>query len=166
MKRYFLLCIGLVILAVVFSGCTSQPAAPATPAPAVTQQVAAPTTAVGPTLTGTNWQLGWFDDNKGVWSKIAEGSTITAKFSTDGKVTGFSGCTNYITDYTLPQAPKVWFRRPAVSEKVCQSPIGVMSQESAYYTDLERSDSYAIKDNQLLFFNKDGNKILQFDPAP
>jgi heat shock protein HslJ len=174
MKSWFFLGIGLVILAVMLSGCTSQPApAPAstqTPAPAAPQVPVVQTTATaaGPALIGTNWQLGWFDDTKGVWSKVAEGSTITAKFSGDGKVSGHSGCSDYVTDYQLLKVPSsgVWFRRPAIPDKVCQTPNGVMSQQSAYYTDLEWSQTYAMTGGQLVFFDKTGKKILQFDPAP
>jgi heat shock protein HslJ len=159
---------GLVILVVLICGCTGQPsAAPASQTPAqVSQQVTAAPTATGPTLTGTNWQLGWFDDTKGMWSKVAEGSTITATFSKGGKVSGFSGCSDYVTDYQLTESPKVWIKRPAVPEKVCQTPNGVMSQQSAYSTDLEWSQTYAITGGQLVFFDKTGKKILQFDPAP
>ncbi|MDO9549861.1 MAG: META domain-containing protein [Methanoregula sp.] len=170
MKQRFLLCTGLVILAILFCGCTSQPAsapvAPATQTPAAVVQPTATPTAVAPSLVGTNWQLGWFDDTRGVWSKVAEGSTITARFSTDGKVSGYSGCSDYITDYQLTETPRVWFRRPAVPEKVCQSPNGVMSQESAYYTDLEWSETYSITNDQLIFNDKTGKRILQFDPTP
>jgi heat shock protein HslJ len=81
-------------------------------------------------------------------------------------VTGFSGCSDYVTDYQLTETPKVWFRRPAVPEIVCQSPNGVMSQQSAYYTDLEWSQTYAVTNGQLIFNDKSGKKILQFDPAP
>lgn len=168
MKFFIPVCVGIMILAVMFCGCTNSPAAaPSGQTPVVNpQQATVASTATGPSLTGTNWLLGWFDDTKGVWSKVADGSTITAKFSPEGKVSGFGGCSDYVTDYQLTESPKVWFRRPAVPEKVCQTPNGVMSQQSAYYTDLEWSESYAITGNQLLFFDKTGKKILQFDPAP
>jgi heat shock protein HslJ len=169
MKAPMVLCIGLILLAVLISGCTSQPAEPVptpTPAPVATTVVTAtPTPTAAETLVSTEWELGWYDDTKGVWSKIIEGSSITAKFSADGKVRGFSGCSDYITDYQLTDSPGIWFRRPAVPEQVCQTPTGVMNQQSAYYTDLEWSDTYAIENGQLLLYNKDGRKILQFDPA-
>ena len=171
MRQLFFLCTGFIVLAVLVSGCTGPSATTqgVQPAAAQAQQVTG-SPAVTPTaatsLVGTHWQLGWFDDTKGMWSKVAEGSTITAKFSADGKLRGFSGCSDYITDYQVTETPKIWFKRPAVSEKECQTPNGVMSQESAYFTDLEWSQTYAIKDGQLLLFDKTSRKILQFDPAP
>lgn len=171
MKYTLAICSVLVLLvAVLASGCSSSAPAPVTPvatqAPAatITQAPAAATTSV-PTLTGTSWKLGWFDDTKGIWSKVAEGSTITASFGTDGKITGSSGCSDYSTDYHLGTDPKLWIRRPEVPTKTCQTPTGVMKQESAYDTDLSWSEDYAITGNQLVMFDKTGKKILQFDPA-
>lgn len=168
MKRCFLLCAGLLVLAILISGCTSQPAATPTtptPAPAIEQPTATPAASAAETFIGSHWKLGWYDDTKGMWTKVAEGSTITAQFTADGKIRGFSGCSDYITTYQITESPKIWFRRPAVSETLCQTPTGVMSQESAYFTDLEWSETYATKDSQLLFFDKSGKKILQFDPS-
>jgi len=111
MKPCFFLCTGLLVLAVLICGCTSQPAAapatPSTPAPAIEQPTATPTASDAETLLGTHWTLGWFDDTKGVWSKVAEGSTITAQFSADGKIRGFSGCSEYITDYQMTESPGI-----------------------------------------------------------
>ncbi|MCK9579624.1 MAG: META domain-containing protein [Methanoregula sp.] len=166
MKQGFVICISLLIFAVLICGCTSQPAtAPVTPVaadPQATEVTHMETTS----FIGTNWQLEWFDDTKGMWSKVAEGSTVTATFSADGKLTGFSGCSDYTTEYQLTESQKIWITRPAVKEKVCQTPIGVMSQESVYYTDLEWAETYSMKDGQLLLFDKTGKKILQFDKAP
>jgi heat shock protein HslJ len=166
MKNGIWFLIGLLIFAVMISGCTSQPSATVpSPQPAATTQqpVAQQTTVPAPALIGTNWKLGWYDDTKGVWSSVIEGSTITAIFASDEKISGAGGCNPYITDYHLGNAPMIWFRRPAVPETFCQTPTGVNSQETAYFTDLERADSYSITNGQLLLFDKTGRKILQFD---
>jgi heat shock protein HslJ len=168
MKILHITCIGLLMLAVLFTGCTSQPAqTPASPAAtAAPAQSAAAIPATPPaTLTSTTWKLGWFDDTKGVWSKVAEGSTITATFLNEGKVTGSGGCNGYSADFQLGSAPRIWFRRPVVPDHLCQTPNGVMSQESAYFTDLEWAETYSVTDGQLLIFDKANKKILQFDPS-
>jgi heat shock protein HslJ len=167
MKVVYFTCIGLLVLAVLVTGCTSQPAqTPVTPAvtAAPTETVAIPA-APPATLTSTTWKLGWFDDTKGVWSKVAEGSTITATFLNEGKVTGSGGCNGYSADYQLGSTPRIWFRRPDVPDRLCQTPNGVMSQESAYFTDLEWAETYSITNGQLLIFDKTNKKILQFDPS-
>jgi heat shock protein HslJ len=157
--------LALISIAVLLSGCTSQPAEPSpTAVPETTVIVPTATAAPALTLTNTEWNLGWYDDTKGVWSKVIEGSTVTATFGTDGIVRGTGGCTDYSTDYHLGDSPGIWIRRPAVTETVCQTPTGVMNQQSAYYTDLEWSETYSITNGQLLLFNEDGRKILQFDP--
>jgi heat shock protein HslJ len=168
MKVLHFACIGLLLLAVFITGCTSQPAqTPASPsATAATAIATAAIPATPPaTLTSTSWKLGWFDDTKGVWSKVAEGSTITATFFGEGRVTGTGGCNGYSTDFQLGSEPRIWFRRPVVPDHLCQTPNGVMSQESAYFTDLEWAETYSITNGQLLIFDKTNRKILQFDPS-
>ncbi|MFA5266504.1 MAG: META domain-containing protein [Methanoregula sp.] len=168
MKVVYFTCIGLLILAVLVTGCTSQPAqTPVTPAAtAVPEQTVSIPATPPATLTSTTWKLGWFDDTRGIWSKVAEGSTITATFLNEGKVTGSGGCNGYSSDYQLGSTPRIWFRRPEVPQNhECQTPYGVMSQESAYFTDLEWAETYSITDGQLLIFDKTNKKILQFDPS-
>lgn len=165
MKVLYITCIGLLMLAVMVTGCTSQPAqTPVTPAATVVITTAATPGAASPSLAGTTWVLGWFDDTKGVWSKVAEGSTITATFLNEGKVTGSGGCNGYTADFHLGDAPRIWIRRPVVPDHLCQTPNGVMSQESAYFTDLEWAETYSMANGQLLIFDREGKKILQFDP--
>jgi heat shock protein HslJ len=168
MKALHITCIGLFILAILVTGCTSQPVqAPASPAatPAPVQTVATTLTTPPPTLASTVWKLGWFDDTNGVWSKVADGSTITAAFLNEGRVTGSGGCNGYSVDYQLGNESHVWITRPVVPEKhLCQTPTGVMSQESYYFTDLLTAETYSITNGQLLIFNKENRKILQFDP--
>lgn len=168
MRVLSLACFGLLVLAIFITGCTSQPAQ-TTVSPAVTatpaQTAAAAWVTPPATLTSTTWNLTWFDDTNGVWSKVAEGSTITATFLNEGKVTGSGGCNGYSVDYQLGNISRIWIRRPVVPDQhLCQTPHGVMSQESAYFTDLEWAETYAITNGQLLIFDKENQKILQFDP--
>jgi heat shock protein HslJ len=168
MKVLHVTCIGLLLLIVFATGCTSQPAqAPASPAATAAPAQTAASVPVTPpaTLTSTTWKLAWFDDTKGVWSKVAEGSTITATFLNEGRVTGSGGCNGYSEEYQLGNESRIWFRRPEVPQKhLCQTPTGVMSQESAYFTDLEWAETYSITNGQLLIFDRTNRKILQFDP--
>jgi len=168
MKVQSFACIGLLLLAVFIAGCTSQPAqtpVSTTAVPASTVPPTAPAIAP-PSLTSTSWNLGWFDDTKGVWSKVAEGSTITATFFNEGQVTGSGGCNGYSTRFQLGNPSRIGFLRPVVPENhLCQTPNGVMSQESYYFTDLESAETYSITNGQLLIFDKANRKILQFDPS-
>ncbi|MDD1689531.1 MAG: META domain-containing protein [Methanoregula sp.] len=171
MRYCISLCTVLVILAVLLSGCTSSSSqAPGSPAATQASQQSAMTTplvtsAPAPSINGTIWRLGWFDDTKGIWSKVAEGSTVTATFGADGYITGFGGCNDYSAQYRIGTEPTIWIRRPDIGTKTCQSPLGVMSQESYYYTDISQSEDFKIIDGQLMMYDKTGRKILQFDPS-
>jgi heat shock protein HslJ len=48
---------------------------------------------------------------------------------------------------------------------LCATPTGVMHQESAYFTDIERAQNYTITKGQLLVFDQANRRILQFDPV-
>lgn len=96
---------------------------------------------------------------------MAEGSKVTATFFNEGKVTGSGGCHGYSTDYQLGNVSRIWFRRPTVPDSPCQTPLGVMNQESAFFTNLEWAETYSITNGQLLIFDKTNKKILQFDPS-
>jgi len=166
MKVLQIACTGLFVLAVLVTGCTTQPATvPASVATTAPVSVATPGAAVPPSLLSTTWKLAWFDDTKGVWSKVAEGSTITATFLNEGRITGSGGCNGYSADYQLGNESRILIRRPIVPDRLCQTPNGVMSQESVYFTELQGAETYSITNGQLLIFNKENTKILQCDPS-
>jgi heat shock protein HslJ len=166
---YVSMVIGLLVLAVLVAGCTSQPA-PTPSAQIVTTTAPVQTPAAIPivspdTLTSTTWQLGWFDDNNGRWSSVAEGSKIFVTFISENRTTGSGGCNGYSSDYEIGNESRILIKRPVVTDRLCQTPTGVMSQESIYFTDLGRAETYSITNGQLLFFDKANKKILQFDPS-
>lgn len=168
MKNLYVIGIGLLVLAVLATGCTSQPAqTPATPAvPAAASSPTAPATPAAPTLTSTTWTLAWFSGENSLWSKVAEGSTITATFLNEGIVTGSGGCNGYSSRFQLGNESRIWFDRPQVPlNNLCQTPLGVMSQESYFFTDLQNAETYAIVNNQLVVYDRNSKKILQFDPS-
>jgi hypothetical protein len=91
MKNGILFLIGLLVLAVMIAGCTNQPVSPipsTQPATPAQQPVTLQTPAAAPQLVGTNWKLGWYDDNKGGWSSVIQGSSINAVFASDEKISG------------------------------------------------------------------------------
>jgi len=159
----------LLVLVVVLSGCTGQTLPPAhavSPVVAMTEQpIVSGTPVIQQTILDTTWKLGWYDDTKGIWSSVISGSTITATFGDNEKVTGSGGCNKYSTDFHLGNTPMLWIRRPVESNGQCSAPTGVMHQESAFFTDLSRSQNYSISNGQLLIFDSANRRILQFDPS-
>jgi heat shock protein HslJ len=161
--------IGLLVISVLVTGCTSQPA-PVQSVPPLTTTAPAQTTATSPvvlpdTLTSTTWQLRWFDDNNGGWSSVGEGSTVFATFISESAITGSGGCNGYTSKYQIGNESRIQIMRPVVTDRLCQTPVGVMSQESVYFTDLGRAATYSITNGQLLIFDTANKKILQFDPS-
>jgi len=161
--------ITLLVLALIFSGCTGQDRSTtpvASPAVVTPIQTTVSEVVVGqPTIHNMIWKLGWYDDTRGIWSSVIAGSTITATFGNDEKVRGSGGCNDYSTDFHLGIAPLLWIRRPAGLEAQCSTPTGVMHQEAAYFTDLSRSRTYSISNGQLLIFDSTNKRILQYDPC-
>jgi heat shock protein HslJ len=158
-------CIMLALLIFV-GGCTSQPqpVPVATPFPTPVVTVSMTTTPAPVTLTSQGWNLGWYDDTKGVWSSVIEGSNVSIWFGLNGNVSGSAGCTKYYSaPYTTGNPDTIQIQRPVESTITCQTPTGVVSQDSEYFTDLSWSTTYAIAGDQLQLFDKTGKKILQFD---
>ncbi len=156
---------GVLILAFLLAGgCTSPPApSPSTPVPTTATTVPeGPPVPARFLLTDTVWDLAWFDDTTGVWSKVADGSTVSATFFPDGIVNGTGGCNRYSTRYELGEAHHIYIVRPVVPDHLCQSPVGVMTQESEFFTDLARADSYVFNETGFQIFDNTGRKILEF----
>jgi|WetSurMetagenome_2_1015567.scaffolds.fasta_scaffold29092_3 hypothetical protein len=173
MKAFFLIAVLLLAVSILAAGCTNQnpqPAPPATTAPVTTVPIP-PVQPRVPTLSGQGWNLGWYDDTKGLWSSVIQGNNITAWFGADGNISGQVGCsynysTYYSTGYQTAGNGSIYIRRPDVNVTTCQAPTGVLEQNSEYFTDLGWANSYTITNNQLLLFDMSGKKILQFDPLP
>jgi heat shock protein HslJ len=111
-------------------------------------------------LTGS-WSLLFYDNGQeAVVSPILE-TEITALFE-DGRLRGHSGCNRYTTTYEAA-GRLLRIPAPAGTRMMCQQPDGVMAQEGRYLELLPTTDTFLIRDGQLLeLFNVDGSRILQF----
>jgi hypothetical protein len=173
MKAFSVFVCSMLVVVILAAGCmgqNSQPSTPVTPVPTTPVPVP-PVQAQGPTLTGQGWNLGWYDDTKGLWSSVIQGNNITAWFGADGNISGQVGCssnysTYYSTGYQTAGNSSIYIRRPDVNVTTCRAPTGVLEQNSEYFTDLGWANSYSITNSQLLLFDTTGRKILQFDPLP
>jgi heat shock protein HslJ len=110
-------------------------------------------------LVGTNWTLESFHTADAVSSVIA-GTTITAVFGEDGRVSGSAGCNRYFAQYTVTGTSLSI--GPAGSTKMyCNSP-GVMQQESTYFALLNQTKTFTIKSDRLSLADAKGTTILSF----
>ena len=105
-------------------------------------------------LTGQTWQLtklGPVDRKK---------AGITARFTTDGKVSGFSGCNNYSGTYTTSGGSITVSRKLAVTRKACARPV--MVQERLYLAALTAARTYSIAGGTLQLRGKSGLTLATF----
>lgn len=88
-------------------------------------------------LVGTTWEVTGINTGTAVSSPIV-GSKVTATFGEDGRVTGTAGCNSYTGGYTL-HGDALVVDPVASTSMACNSPAGVMEQETAFLQALERS---------------------------
>lgn len=110
-------------------------------------------------FAGTNWTLESFHAADTVSSVIA-GTSITALFDGNGKVTGSAGCNSYFATYAL-SAKALTIGQPGSTRKYCGEP-GVMQQESDYLSRLTQVRSYTITGERLTLEDAGGKPILSF----
>jgi heat shock protein HslJ len=110
-------------------------------------------------LVGTIWTLDSFYTADAVSSVIA-GTSITAVFDKDGKVTGSAGCNRYFASYTIT-GTSMSIGSAGSTAMYCTSP-GVGQQESTYLASLGRAATFTITGNRLNLADTKGTTLLSF----
>jgi heat shock protein HslJ len=110
-------------------------------------------------LVGTIWTLDSFYTADAVSSVIA-GTSITAVFDKDGKVTGSAGCNRYFASYTIT-GTSMSIGSAGSTAMYCTSP-GVGQQESTYLASLGRAATFTITGNRLNLADTNGKTLLSF----
>jgi heat shock protein HslJ len=105
----------------------------------------------GGDLTGKMWALSAL-----MGEPLVAGTSITAQFTSDGKVGGSAGCNQYAGTYTV-SGNTIQVSSPLASTRMA-CPQEVMDQESAYLKALGEAKTYAVKENQLTL--SDANKTV------
>jgi heat shock protein HslJ len=111
-------------------------------------------------LTDTNWILVSYGDPAAPQA-VPTDTVITAVFSTDGMLSGFSGCNQYTTSYTL-QDQQITLGPVAMTQMAC--PTG-MEMEQTYLTSLGAAQQYAIAGQQLTITYNQGAGVLTYTAA-
>jgi heat shock protein HslJ len=107
-------------------------------------------------LEGSDWVLLTLKDSNPI-----EGSNITLRFG-EGQANGFSGCNWYGGPYRAGDG-KLAISEIAVTLQACQSPVGVMEQESEYLAALQKVVAYQLAGIRLEMQDVVGETILVFD---
>ena len=110
-------------------------------------------------LVGTNWTLESFHSGDSVSSVIA-GTTLTAVFSEDGRVSGSAGCNSYFAHYTST-GTSLSISGIGSTKMYCTTP-GVMQQESTYLSSLGQVATFTIEGNRLSVSDAKGIPLLSF----
>ncbi|WP_292729529.1 META domain-containing protein [Methanoculleus sp.] len=116
-------------------------------------------------LAGTEWTLESYSQDGETVSSLIVGTTVTATFSPEGKVTGSAGCNAYGAGYLLDGA-KITIEPPISTKMNCNDPEGVMGQENTYLNLLPSVSSYRVEGNHLVLSDATGADLLFFMQAP
>jgi heat shock protein HslJ len=110
-------------------------------------------------LVGTNWTLESIHTGDAVSSVLA-GTTITAVFNKDGRITGSAGCNQYFASYNVT-GTSLMVSQAGSTKMACGAP-GVMQQESSYLTLISQAKTFAIKGDRLTLADTKGTAMVSF----
>lgn len=120
--------------------------------------------AAGPALVGTEWIAVGINNGRGGVASVVEGTTVTATFGDDGRVTGSGGCNRFFGPYTLDG--RVLTIGPLASTRMlCLEPAGAGEQETAFLAALERAARWSIREDRLQLRDAEGALQVDFRPA-
>jgi len=113
-------------------------------------------------LTGGRWVLASYSTPTGGSQNVLPGTQVAARFGADGSLSGSSGCNSYSGGFTgFNRTLRV--HQLAVSQGFCDSPAGVMDQETTFVSLMRQADNFSISAGQLEVFNASGSRILVFN---
>jgi heat shock protein HslJ len=110
-------------------------------------------------LVGTNWTLDSMHTDGSV-SSVITGTTITALFDKDGRVSGSAGCNRYFASYTQTGA-SIAISSVGSTKMHCTRP-GIMQQESTYLASLGRTTTFTIAGSRLVLVDPNGSVLLSY----
>ena len=117
-------------------------------------------------LVGTTWRLVHYHTPNALLSVIP-GTSITAIFDENGRVTGSAGCNNYFAQYNLTGnllSINTIGAAPDKHDRVCNAP-GVMVQEGTYLALLGNVRNFSIQGEELRFPDDEGATLLEYKKA-
>jgi len=109
-------------------------------------------------LTG-EWQAIAINNGKEAVVSVLNGTTVTAVFSADGKLSGNDGCNNYNGTYTL-DGDKITIGPIATTRMACEQAI--MDQETAYLNALAKAATYTLGKDSLELRDVDGALLVDY----
>jgi heat shock protein HslJ len=131
-------------------------------------QVQGVTRSVPVNLTGTNWTLTYYTNEKGTMVPVTNGMDVTLMFSPKNSTIlgGYSGCNAYQYNYTI--AGSMLTLAPGsgrTTEMFCPAP-GVMQVESSYLHNLENTSTIKFRSDHIYLYDPTEKPLLIFEQAP
>ena len=112
-------------------------------------------------LTSGRWILTSYSTPNGGYKKPHPGTEITARFGTDGHLSGSAGCNSYNSSFmAFDKTLRIYNMAP--SQAWCGTPGGIMEQEGTFLDLMQKASKMAISAGQLTVFDGAGNRILEF----
>lgn len=115
-------------------------------------------------LIETTWLLTGYNSGAQGFVPILSGTSINARFSEDGVISGNSGCNQFSAPYQADDE-QITIGEPVSTRNFCSTPEGSMVQERRFLEILASADSYQIQENQLIFLSESGDLLLAFISA-
>lgn len=122
-------------------------------------------TAQNTDLAGTAWQVLSYNNGKQAVVSIINGTTLTANFGQDGRLSGNAGCNNYTAEYTSDGRASITIGPAAATMMMCAEPQGIMEQEQQYLAALATAATYRIDGGNLELRTADGALAATFKAA-
>lgn len=110
----------------------------------------------------TTWELiNLFDTNKNTQLEIPTQTKITLLMS-ESKVSGNSGCNNYMGSYVL-NGNEISFSQMGSTMMFCGEEIGEI--EGVYLSNLQIVKTFTSDENNLIFYNEKNQEILNYSKS-
>lgn len=116
-----------------------------------------------PTVAGS-WEVLSYNDGGQAIVSVLSGSTLTAVFGEDESLEGSGGCNTYSGNYEVG-GDEIEIGGLAFTEIACDSPEGVMEQESKFLEALQSAQTWSVRGDTLEFRNRDDQIAVTLQPA-
>ena len=111
-------------------------------------------------LTSGRWILQSYSPGSSLKTPLP-GTEITARFATNGDLSGSGGCNNYSGGF-IAFDQTLRMRNISSSQVFCSAPEGIMEQEGEILALMNHSSRMAINAGQLEIFDGSGKRIMVF----
>jgi len=113
------------------------------------------------TLTGVEWEAIAYNNGRNALQSLAASSSITAKFGTDGTLSGNATINTYNTTYTTATGGKMTISG-TISASRMAGPPELMEQENAYLAALPKTATYTIDGDELWLRDASGAAMAAY----